>query len=120
MPSFAKIDENNIVIQTITATYKFIRDGNVGAPSSWLEFSKTDPEKRRFPGIGWIYDPIEDNFFPPKPFPSWVWTKDENLNMEYWAPPIPFPELRKTDGLAGGTKSSGNGSKNRQDILIGI
>ena len=91
MPSFAKIDENNIVIQTITATYKFIRDGNVGAPSSWLEFSKTDPEKRRFPGIGWIYDPIEDNFFPPKPFPSWVWTKDENLNMEYWAPPIPFP-----------------------------
>jgi hypothetical protein len=43
-----------------------------------------------FAGIGYIYDSVNDVFYPPQPFPSWTisapnWT---------WTPPVAFP----TDG----------------------
>lgn len=42
-----------------------------------------------YAGIGYTYDPIDDAFIAPKPYPSWV------LNSKkQWEPPIAYP----TDG----------------------
>lgn len=91
MPSFVQIDENNIVINVITATRRFIKSGVVGDPKFWLEITPHGETRKRHPSPQYIYDPELDDFFPPKPYPSWVWTYDAKLNAEYWAAPIPFP-----------------------------
>lgn len=91
MPSFAKIDENNVVTEVITATYKFIRSGEVGPRSDWIECSNVDPEKPRIPSVGWVFYQDKNDFLPPKPYPSWIWGFDERYGTEYWMAPIPFP-----------------------------
>lgn len=94
MADYAQIDENNIVIKTIAATRKFINSGAVGNPASWLECSKSgEAGSRRYPGIGYFYDPETDNFYPPKPEenPSFIWTIDERTGLEGWLPPVPYP-----------------------------
>ncbi len=43
--------------------------------------------------MGYFYDPSTDQFYPPKPpeYPSWIWGRDERLNIEAWMPPVPYP-----------------------------
>lgn len=49
-----------------------------------------DASKRNiFASVGCSYDPNNDVFILPKPYPSWALNSDNN-----WEPPIPFP----TDG----------------------
>ena len=44
--------------------------------------------RKRFAGIGFIYDPIADVFIAPQPFNSW------SLNQNHdWQAPIPYPEF---------------------------
>jgi hypothetical protein len=52
-----------------------------------------------YAGIGYTYDPIDDAFIAPKPYPSWI------LNAKkQWEPPIAYP----TDGkLYGWNEESG-------------
>lgn len=99
MASFVQIDENNIVVKVIVATAQFIRSGAVGDPKKWLEYTPYSETRKRYPGTGWFYDPDEDDFFPPKPYPSWVWINDPYGDGEYWSPPIPFPGTPE-NGLA--------------------
>ena len=53
-----------------------------------------------YAGIGYTYDPIDDAFIAPKPYPSWV------LNSKkQWEPPIAYP----TDGkLYGWNEETGD------------
>ena len=53
-----------------------------------------------YAGIGYTYDPIDDAFIAPKPYPSWV------LNSKkQWDPPIAYP----TDGkLYGWNEETGD------------
>ena len=45
--------------------------------------------RKQYAGIGYTYDPVNDVFICPQPYPSW--TLDENFD---WQPPTPKP----TDG----------------------
>jgi hypothetical protein len=84
MANFAKISENNIVLQILYIEEKYILDEN-GEESEtigqqYLEKHNNWPAhlwiKTTNAGIGYTFDPIEKKFWPPKPFPSWVKTSN--------------------------------------------
>ena len=100
MSHFAQIDDNNIVTQVIVAEQDFINSGAVGDPSKWIQTSYNTfggqhknggtPLRKNYAGIGYIYDPVRDAFYTPKPFNSWSLNEDTCL----WEAPTPYP----TDG----------------------
>jgi hypothetical protein len=98
MSHFAKIDDNNIVINVVVAEQEHIdslegrwvqtsyntRSGVHYAPNS------NDPDggvalRKNYAGIGYSYDESLDAFIPPKPYASWVLNEDACL----WVAPIP-------------------------------
>jgi hypothetical protein len=96
MAHFAKIDENNIVIQVIVADQNFIDSGVVGDTSMWIQTSYNTrggqhpehrPLRKNYAGIGYTYDSVRDAFIPPQPFPSWILNDETCL----WEAPIPYP-----------------------------
>ena len=101
MAHFAQLDENNIVIQVITADNKFEETGEeffaseVGGVwkktsyNTYANVHKLDgiPFRKNYAGPGYKYDEVRDAFIPPKRYPSWVLNEDTCL----WEPPIPYP-----------------------------
>ena len=108
MAHYALIDENNIVVQVITGVDEDIvqqdLDGTEvgGSSEAWEQFYETRPWfqgltckrtsynhriRKQYAGIGYSYDPIDDVFIAPQPFPSW--SLDENHD---WQAPKPRPE----------------------------
>ena len=87
MAYFAKIDENNIVVQVIVADQAFIDSGAVGDPASWIETKKDGSIRGRYAGKGKVYDPSVDKFKPPKPYESWTYNETE----DQWEAPIQEP-----------------------------
>lgn len=106
MSHFAKIDENNIVVQVIVAEQDFINTGAVGDPANWIQTSYNtrggihygqdgQPDdgvalRKNFAGKGYTYDADRDAFIPPRPFASWSLNEDTCL----WDSPVAYP----TDG----------------------
>jgi hypothetical protein len=111
MAHYALLDENNIVINVITGVNEDITqtdlDGTVvgGSSEAWEQFYATRPWlnatdckrtsynnniRKQYAGIGYTYDPINDVFIAPQPYPSW--SLDENFD---WQPPT----LRPAEGL---------------------
>jgi len=105
MSYFARI-ENNLVTQVISAEQDFIDSGFVGDPANWVQTSYNtrggvhygqdgNPDggvalRGNYAGVGYTYDPTNDVFYAPQPYPSWTiaaptWT---------WTAPVPRP----TDG----------------------
>lgn len=95
MAHYAYLDENNIVVDVIvgkdenelidgldTETYYAL-----GTPYTVKRTSYNGKIRRRFAGIGYFYDEIDDVFLEPQPYPSW--TLDENYD---WQPPTPRPD----------------------------
>lgn len=92
MSNFARVDENNIVVEVIVASQDFINSGVVGPKEQWIECATNHTIRGRYPGIGYTYDRFKEEFFPPKPpeFPSWVWN-NVNGPEGRWVAPVPFP-----------------------------
>ena len=106
MATFAKLDDNNIVIEVHGVANAAI-DSNEeeasgiafltewsGGYTNWKQTSynaATNGFRKNYAGIGYIYDQIRNAFIPPKRYNSWV------LNEEtcQWQPPTPYP----ADGL---------------------
>lgn len=104
MSHFAKINENNIVIDLMVAEQDDINMGLWGDPSQWLQTSyntrggihygqdgKPDGGiaiRKNYAGLGYSYDKERDAFIPPKPFDSWVL----NERTCIWDPPTPYPQ----------------------------
>ena len=102
MSHFAKI-ENGIVTQVIVAEQDFIDSGAVGPASDWVQTSYNTrggvhyneeglPDngaalRGNYASIGYIYDSVNDVFYEPQPFPSWILNKITWL----WAAPVPYP-----------------------------
>ncbi len=97
MAHYAFINENNLVIDVITGIDETeLIDGIL--PETWYETRRGQKCIRtsyngniryNYAGIGYTYDPIDDAFIPPIPYPSWI------LNSKkQWEPPIAYP----TDG----------------------
>ena len=63
MHYFAQIDENNIVLQVIVAEQSFIN--TLENPASWIETFIDNSQRGLYAGIGYSYDPINDEFIAP-------------------------------------------------------
>jgi len=104
MAHFAKLNENNVVVQVIIVhNNELLQDGVEsedkgvqflvdwsGGYTNWKQTSYNGKIRKNYAGIGYTYDATRDAFIPPQPYPSWTLNEDTCL----WEPPVPFP----TDG----------------------
>jgi hypothetical protein len=107
MAHFAKLDENNVVIdvnvvnnddiqnlpfpESEAVGVEFLTNWS-GGYSNWKQTSYNANFRKNYAGIGGIYDPIKDAFILPQPYPSWVLNQDTCI----WEAPVPRP----TGGIA--------------------
>jgi len=114
MAHFAQINENNIVVQVIrvntedTSDASGVEKDHIGSAfcerllgGTWIRTSFNTrankhseggtPLRGNYAGIGYTYDPTNDVFYPPSPFPSWTISATTNWT---WEAPTPMP----TDG----------------------
>ena len=99
MAHFAKLDENNIVIEVIVINNLELDPENEEASgltwlenwsdgyTNWKQTSRNNNFRKNFAGIGYEYRPDLDAFIPLKPFNSWI------LNEEIcnWEAPTSYP-----------------------------
>lgn len=102
MAHFAKLDDNNIVIDVNVvdnATINnlpfpdsepvgvaFLTDWS-GGYSKWKQTSYNANFREHYAGIGFRYDDALDAFIPPKPYQSLIL----NTQTCLWEAPIPYP-----------------------------
>ena len=103
MAHFAQLDENNTVIQVIVVSNNELLIDGVesedkgillckslfGNDTEWVQTSYNAKFRKNYCGVGFIYDPVADHFFSPKPYASWTLNADAQ-----WEAPTPMP----TDG----------------------
>jgi hypothetical protein len=107
MAHYAKLDENNIVIEVNVVDNDQEEVGEAGI-IEWLltgwggvDWKKTSyntnanthslggtPFRKNYAGIGFTFDSERDAFIPPQPFLSWLLDEDTCL----WEPPMPYPD----------------------------
>ena len=103
MAHYAKLDENNIVLQVIVidnkdeTNFDGITVEDIGIAfcqrlfgGNWVKTSYNGNIRKRYAGIGYTYNQSLDAFVPPQPYPSWTL---DNATAD-WMPPEPMP----TDG----------------------
>jgi hypothetical protein len=104
MAHFAKLNENNVVLEVqVVHNNELLQDGVeseskgaqflvdlFGENANWKQTSYTGRICKNYAGIGYTYDAQRNAFIPPQPFPSWTLNEDTCL----WDCPIPMP----TDG----------------------
>lgn len=79
---FAKLDENNVVLQVIEAEQSFV-DSQGG---SWQVTDINGVTPKNYAGIGYTWMPDIQAFMPPKPFASWT------IVDGTWTPPVAYPD----------------------------
>ena len=99
MAHFAKVCDGKVV-QVIVAEQEFFDTFVDTSPGDWIQTSYNTihnqhllggtPFRGNYAGIGYIYDYVNDVFYPPQPFPSWTL----NQSTWTWEAPTPMP----TDG----------------------
>lgn len=105
MAHFAKLTENNIVVDVNVVSNEVIN--NLPFPdseplgiefltaltgySNWKQTSYNDSFRKNYAGVGYTYDNQRDAFISPKPFPSWF--LDEQTCL--WNSPTPMPTDNK-------------------------
>jgi hypothetical protein len=93
MAHFANIVQG-IVEQVIVIDNQYENDGNtyinevLNLSGTWIQTSYNNNIRANYAGIGYTYDEVNDVFYSPEPFVSWI------LNEETWKweAPIPYPE----------------------------
>lgn len=106
MAHFAKLNENNIVVEVNVVHNNELLDENgheseakgiafltswSGGYANWKQTSYNGTMRKNYAGIGYQYDSTRDAFIPPKPYASWV--LDEATCL--WNSPIPMPQDNK-------------------------
>jgi hypothetical protein len=97
MANFAKLDENNIVIDVNVVSNNVLTNDEEssgltyliqwsGGYTNWKQTSYNNNFRKQFAGIGYKYDSINDVFIAPQPYPSW--SLDNNFD---WQPPVTIP-----------------------------
>jgi hypothetical protein len=98
MSHFAKVTDGKVT-QVIVAEQEFFDTFVDSSPGTWLQTSyntrgNQHPEGRplrgNYAGIGYTYDSINDVFYAPQPYPSWIL----NNTTWLWEAPVAMP----TDG----------------------
>lgn len=103
MAHFAELNENNEVLRVVV-----VHNANLlneqGQESEqkgidfcvdlfggrWVQTSYNGTMRKNYAGIGYTYDPVNDWFTAPQPYPSW--TLDENAQ---WQAPVAYPTDKK-------------------------
>lgn len=105
MAHFAKLDENNVVLEVNVVHNNELLDENgveseqkgidfltawSGGYTNWKQTSYNGNIRKNYAGIGYTYNPSIDAFVPPQPYASWLLNND----TAQWEAPTPMP----TDG----------------------
>lgn len=102
MAHFAKLDNNNVVLEVNVVANAALDSANEeasgiafltdwsGGYSNWKQTSYNGNFRKNYAGIGYTYDVGRDAFIAPKPFESWVLNEDTCR----WQAPVAYP----TDG----------------------
>ena len=93
MAHFAHVVDT-IVQQVIVIDNQYEDEGQdyinnvLGLNGTWIQTSYNNNIRANYAGIGYTYDEVNDVFYSPEPFVSWI------LNEETWKweAPIPYPE----------------------------
>ena len=98
MSHFAKVLDGKVT-QVIVAEPEFFENFVDTSPGAWIQTSynthgNQHPEGRplrgNYAGIGFTYDQVNDVFYAPQPYPSWIL----NQTTWLWEAPVAYP----TDG----------------------
>ena len=96
MSHFAKVVDGKVT-QVIVAEPEFFETFVDSSPGTWIQTSynthgNQHPEGRplrgNYAGIGYTYDAMNDVFYAPKPFDSWVLNESTWL----WEAPVAMPD----------------------------
>lgn len=102
MAHFAKLDENNIVLEVHVVSNDALDASNEeasgiafltewsGGHFNWKQTSFNKTFRKNYCGVGFTYDSIRDAFIAPKVYNSWILNEDTCL----WEAPVAMP----TDG----------------------
>jgi hypothetical protein len=95
MAHYAFLDESNIVTEVIVGIDETeLIEGK--SPEDWygefrgqrcIRTSYNGNIRYNYAGIGFTYDPIDDAFISPQPFPSWILNSNKR-----WEAPLPYPQ----------------------------
>ena len=100
MAHFAKLDDNNIVLEVNVVANEALDPLNEeesgiafltewsGGYSNWKQTSYNGTMRKNYAGVGFKYDEERDAFIPPKLYESFIF----NEELCRWEPPIPQPE----------------------------
>jgi hypothetical protein len=100
MAHFAKLDENNIVLEVHVVNNETLDSSNEeesgiefltewsGGYSNWKQTSYNATFRKNYAAPNFKYDEELDAFIPPKPYESWILNED----ICRWDPPTPYPE----------------------------
>jgi hypothetical protein len=94
MAHYAWLDENNIVVNvSVGVDETQLIDGldteSFYAQATGYNIKRTSYNSRirgTYAGIGYTYNPSEDIFIAPQPYPSWI------RSGSFWNAPTPRPE----------------------------
>jgi hypothetical protein len=107
MAHFAEINEENIVTQVIVVHNNVLlieeeeseEKGidfceSLFGHRNWVQTSYNGNIRYNYAGIGYNWDPDNNAFYKPQPFPSW------SLNEDFkWEAPVPYPEDASEDKI---------------------
>ena len=107
MAHFAEINEENIVTQVIVVHNNELlieeeeseEKGidfceSLFGHRNWVQTSYNANIRYNYAGIGYTWDPDNNAFYEPQPFPSW------SLNEDFkWEAPVPYPEDASEDKI---------------------
>lgn len=105
MAHFAKLDQNNVVIDVNAVNNNELLDNGVekeakgiefltnwsGGYTNWKQTSYNGSIRKNYAGIGYVYDSGRDAFIPPKPYASWL-LDEQTCN---WHAPTAMPTDEK-------------------------
>ena len=103
MAHFAKLDENNVVVEVIVVKNAVINNlpfpeseplgvdfcrSLFGSDTVWMQTSYNNNFRARYAAVSGVYDPVKDVFIHPKPYPSWILNDETTV----WEAPVPRPD----------------------------
>jgi hypothetical protein len=95
MSHFAKVLDGKVT-QVIVAEKEFFDTFVDTSAGTWIQTSyntygnqhpEGKPLRGNYAGIGYTYDPINDVFYAPQPYPSWIL----NNTTWLWEAPVAYP-----------------------------
>ena len=103
MAHFAKLDENNIVIDVLVVRNEDLDSSNEEASGIayltnlfggiWKQTSYNNNIRKNYATIGFTYNQDLNAFISPQPYPSWIL----NEITCKWEAPIPMPTIEIDD-----------------------